>query len=299
MEIEDWSGTAHLNALYRQLRELGLESNIAELDAMGFTVLENLLPPETVLRARNAILRICEERTGVKPDLDSGEGLEDWRLIPYLLVRDPVFEEILMNEQSLALATYLLGSRLQLSSMTCHLKGPSERAQIGLHSDTPLLDPLPAYSNVININYALVDYTREGGCLAIVPGSHKLARAPLPSEVSLLPGQENPNAIPLEIPVGSAVIWHGNTWHGSYPRTIPGLRLNLAQYMARPWMKLQERYGRGLPQEIIDRHRGDARFAQIVGLNETMGWQEDGPAFLNPVNAMEPSSVGRSDMRQR
>ena len=69
--------------------------------------------------------------------------------------------------------------------------------------------------------------------------------------------------------------------------------------MARPWIKLQERYGRELPQEIIDRHRGDARFAQIVGLNETMGWQEDGPAFLNPVNAMEPSSVGRSDMRQR
>jgi hypothetical protein len=217
----------------------------------------------------------------------TGAWLEDWRLIPYLLVRDPVFEEILLEEPTLALVTYLMGERAQLSSMTCHLKGPGERAQIALHTDTPMIDPLPPYSNVCNVNFALVDYTRAGGCLAVVPGSHRWARSPRPDESSLLPGRENPHAVPVEVPAGSAVVWHGNLWHGSYPRTTPGLRLNLATYFARPWMKLQERYGREVPAEILARHADDERFARLIGLHETMGWKEEGPSYLDPVNVIE------------
>ena len=40
MKIRDWPATVGLNESYRRIRELGLECNIAELEAFGFTVIE-------------------------------------------------------------------------------------------------------------------------------------------------------------------------------------------------------------------------------------------------------------------
>ena len=36
MEIGDWPATRDLNDLYREIRSLGLEAQVAELEAFGF-----------------------------------------------------------------------------------------------------------------------------------------------------------------------------------------------------------------------------------------------------------------------
>ena len=284
MRMGNWESTQDLDDVYREIERLGLEKHAMELDGYGFTVVEDLMDAETVQTARQAICDICEQQTGRKPDLEKGEEHPNWRFVPYLMPRHEVFQDIMLNERGLALISYLVGKSAQLFSMGCHFKGPGEGGQIPLHADASLPPPLPAYSAVCNINYALTDYTKEGGCLAIVPGSHKLCRPPNPEESSLAGEHENPNAVPMEGPAGTAVIWHGNTWHGSYPRSIPGLRLNLAVPYARPFMKVQERYGAELPQSVIDRNSNHPRFRQLAGLEDSYGWKEEGPRFLDQVN---------------
>lgn len=284
MRIGNWQGTEDLNDVYREIERLGLERHVMELDAYGFTVVENMIDAQTVETARQAICDICEKQTGRKPDLDIGEEHPNWRFVPYLMPRHEVFQDIMLNEKGLALITYLVGKSAQLFSMGCHFKGPGEGGEISLHADASLPAPLPSYAVLCNINYALTDYTKEGGCLAIVPGSHKLCRAPRPEESRLDPVHQNPNAVPMEGPAGTAVIWHGNTWHGSFPRQTPGLRLNLAVPYARPFMKVQERYGSELPQSVIDRNAHHPRFRQLVGLEDSYGWKEEGPRFLDQVN---------------
>lgn len=270
-----------LDRIMTEIKRLDLTDHLAELEAYGYTVIESLLPKDTLETAREQILRIAAKQTGREPDLKTGEEHPDWRLIPYLMGRHPVFQDILLNEKSLALITYLMGYSCNLSSMTCHFKGPGPGGVLPLHSDTGMPAPLPPYSNVANVNFAMVDYTKEGGCLAVVPESHKFSRNPRPDEMALTGDHANPMAIPIEVPAGSAIIWHGNLWHGSYPRTVPGLRLNLAVYFARPWYRLQERYGDALPEDVIKRHGNNPRFRQLANLDETMGWQEEGPPFLN------------------
>ena len=284
MRMGNWESTHDLDDVYREIERLGLEKHAMELDGYGFTVVEDLMDAETVETARQAICDICEQQTGRKPDLENGEEHPNWRFVPYLMPRHEVFQDIMLNERGLALISYLVGKSAQLFSMGCHFKGPGEGGQIPLHADASLPPPLPAYSAVCNINYALTEYTKEGGCLAIVPGSHKLCRPPNPEESSLAGEHENPNAVPMEGPAGTAVIWHGNTWHGSYPRSIPGLRLNLAVPYARPFMKVQERYGAELPQSVIDRNSNHPRFRQLAGLEDSYGWKEEGPGFLDQVN---------------
>ena len=278
MEIGEWAATRDLNRNYREIRELGLETNLAELEAFGFTIIENALSPELTRRLRGAVLEAAEQRSGKSLDIETATNVHEVELASYLLYKDPVFEEAVLNPRPLALITYLLGYSCWLSSLTSHVKGPGEVGLL-LHSDTANGVPAPfsAYSHVANCNYALTDYTEAGGCLAMVPGSHRYHRQPTQWEVGLAGNERNPHAIPIEVPAGTAVVWHGNTWHGSFPRKMPGLRVNLATYFCRQYMAPQEIYGDSAPAELIARHGRDSRMAQLLGLNHFNGWRDEGP----------------------
>jgi len=86
MQIGDWAATPDLKDIYREIRELGLETNLAELEAFGFTVIEGALSPDEVEATRDKIIEISEQRLGRKLDLDSEQDYEDLTFIPFLLV---------------------------------------------------------------------------------------------------------------------------------------------------------------------------------------------------------------------
>jgi ectoine hydroxylase-related dioxygenase (phytanoyl-CoA dioxygenase family) len=279
MEIGDWAATRDLNQIYGDIRALGLETNLAELEAFGFTVVEDALSPELTRELRGAVLAAWEERYGRKLDLENETRLHEVQLASYLLFKDRVFETAVLNPKPLALITYLLGQSCWLSSLTSHVKGPGEVGLL-LHSDTANGVPAPfsAYSHVANCNYALTDYTEAGGCLAMVPGSHRLHRQPTRWEVGLAGNERNPHAIPIEVPAGSAIVWHGNTWHGSFPRRTPGLRVNLATYFCRQYMAPQEIYAdSAAAKAMVDRYGRESRMAQLLGFNHFNGWRDEGP----------------------
>ena len=45
------------------------------------------------------------------------------------------------------------------------------------------------------------------------------------------PGDGVEDAVPVEAAAGSLIVWHGNTWHGAYPKETDGLRMNVTTYM--------------------------------------------------------------------
>ena len=77
---------------------------------------------------------------------------------------------------------------------------------------------MPSCGDTCNSAWALTDYTPDNGPIAMVPGSHKYCRQPRLGE-----GEDM--AVPVEAPEGSLIVWHGNTWHGAYPKKTDGLRL--------------------------------------------------------------------------
>jgi hypothetical protein len=274
----EWTATPELNRIYREIRHLGLESNLAELEAFGFTVIPNALSSDLTIKLRDAVIGSWEAHFGRTLDLENETELREVQLAPYLLYKDPAFEEALLNPKPLALITYLLGQSCWLSSMTSHVKGPGELGLL-LHSDTANGMPAPfsPYSQVANCNYALTDYTETGGALAMVPGSHRMCRQPMGWENKLAGNERNPHIIPVEVSAGAAIVWHGNTWHGSFPRKTPGLRVNLSMYFCRQYMAPQEIYGDRVPEALLARHGRESRMAQLLGLNHFNGWRDEGP----------------------
>lgn len=292
MEIGEWSATPDLNGIFNEIRGLGLETNLAELEAFGFTVIEGALSAELNKQVLAAVIKAAQEFHKMPLDLQNEQQLQNVQHVPFLFFRDRVFEKVALNEKPLALITYLLGRHCVMMNFSSHVKGPGG-VELPIHSDTAngVPEPFSPYSHVANCNYALTDYTMEAGALAIVPGSHRMARRPSPRESKLTGNDRNPHAIPIEVPAGSAIIWHGNTWHGSYPRQMPGLRVNLAVAYSRQYYSPYELYKDRLPSDFFERHHRDSRMAQLLGLNSFAGFHEEGP---KPENVRHNLGVGHS-----
>ena len=190
------NGQTNLDLAWAEIRELGLESYVADLDAHGYTIVPPAIATPNGLAERmlEAALDVSERRNGVRADLENGSTHAGFKgrfasfapedgdspigdLMQSLLFEDRVFEEALMNRVLLAMATYLCGYSVVLSSMGCFMKGPN-RSTFSLHSDTPLPAPLPPQALVCNMTYVLTDFNRENGSTAFVPGSHKWCRNP-------------------------------------------------------------------------------------------------------------------------
>ena len=291
-----------LQKIWAEIEEQGLEKYIAELDVQGYTI----IPPELASpnglcgRLLEAVLDVAERRNGVRPDLETGSTHKELKgrfqalsggkgdspigdLMQSLLFEDQVFEEALMNPVLLTMASYLCGYSVVLSSMGCFMKGPNVSSFL-LHTDTPLPSPLPPHSLVCNLTYVLTEFNRENGATAFVPGSHKLCRGPEGLEAKVGEGG-NKKAVAAECPPGSLICWHGNTWHGAFNRTAPGLRVSVPVYMARPSIRTQEGLIGEIPQEMLDRN--PPRFAILTQQGVSYGYKSQEDSVARAERAMQ------------
>lgn len=281
------TNNAAFDETMREVAQFGIERNLMELDSIGFTRLRGVLSPAQVDAAKGAIKREMEAKTSRQVDLEN-ESSDQWEgmsLAHYLLFADEVFEEIALASRPLALIHYLLGRRAVLSSMTCHFKAQGGQP-LPLHSDNGNGMPVPynSISQVANVNYALTEYTEELGALALVPGSHRHCRPPRIDEIGLDADHRNPSAIAMELDPGDCVVWHGNTWHGSFRRNKPGIRLNLAVYFCRQYIVTQEKFGEFVPHEFLKRHANNPRMLTLIGQQQAYGWDSAGPNWTKFAN---------------
>ena len=260
MEIGDWKSVGALAPLVRELRQLGLESNIVELEVLGFTVVppEKVAPPAFYQGVREALERTMLRRYG--PD---GLAPERWANVNdiqrFMLWEERIFERLTYNPAGLGLAQYLLGTDCVLSLCAAWVKGPGD-VRTGIHGDylDPALVAQPEQMNNCNMHFMLTDYTKDDGAISFVPGSHKWRRQVTPSDAKYWQDR----AVPVEAPAGSMVIWGNHTWHGSYPKKTPGLRMTLqCEYMRRR-RQTEEAYRETVSQEALDRN--PVRFAGLM-----------------------------------
>ena len=286
-----------------RIKSLGIEQYAEELEETGLTV----VPPEVnnfgEARMDEVVKRILDRAkamTGVNFTIEDGpleelefpmpnipeKALKQLKasnmadailkptqfLIQKLTHEHRIFRDLALNPASVALQNFIMAGQTRLSSVNCFVKwqgdfgyGPT----LGLHADqgaTPT--PWGAVAHSANSTWCLTDYTLDGGALAYIPGSHKEGR-PVP------PPDRVKDAIPVEAPRGSLIVFHGATWHGAFPRKEKGLRLGLAVY---------HRHAANLPQEDIPGLTSDAMIADtddpkvyrtISGVDDKFPYREE------------------------
>jgi hypothetical protein len=286
MDMSAWP-QSEARHLAEKIDRFDLHRNISELELFGLTVVDagKTGAAELAGRAFEKILDLSEERSGTRPDVVTGATHADVCLpsLHNIILRDPVFVELMIHPMLLALVTYLLGERCVYAASEVFIKGPTsagtksglrfdggEGLQLGLHSDLVMHpEPFRPFAEMCNATWLLSDYTRDGGALAFAPGSHRWCRNPRRDEPTDI-------AVPVEAPMGSLVVWHGNTWHGSYPRQEPGLRTGLAFEFVRSYFDRHHPLDPAAVEELAAAYPGP--LGSLLGM-DLLHWQEEGPDY--------------------
>ncbi|MBI1199268.1 MAG: hypothetical protein GC203_15515 [Phenylobacterium sp.] len=286
MEIRDWKSMAGMAETYRQARELGIETNIAELETFGFTVIEpekTGAAPDFAERLFEKVMQIAREEDDQAVELNKHADAEKpafGRQLFHLLERDPVFVEAVMNPAVQTMGRYLMGLSYRLFSMVAFVKEGSARST-PMHCDSVgVPTPLPAYGSVCNVSWILTDYTEENGTLGMVPGSHRYCRHPTEYEQPRFIGGPMDDAMvtPVNARPGSLAVFTGNTWHCTYPKTSAGVRAHIATAFCRNYVNPAEAY-EDIADEIIAPYGPE--LARLVGKNAWQGYRAEGPKLEN------------------
>jgi len=293
MDIGDWSATDGLNDVMRTARELGIERNLLELEAFGFTVVEpfKAAPQAFFERMRDAVYSLIEteDPAAVRINrLGKDTGPAGGRQLFHLLQKDDIFAEALLNPFTLTFGRYLMGCSLRLYSSVAFYKSDQVGTTL-LHNDsTGMPGPLPHYGNVCNVSWVLTDYTRENGTFYMVPGSHRQCRHPTDVEQPQMMGGSAPDerGVAVDAPAGSLIVFHGNTWHGTFPKTSSGRRAHVALAVSRNYVNPAENYD-DLPASMLTQFGPE--LARLIGRDNWQGYRSEGPelARMGAVRAAQ------------
>lgn len=227
----------------------------------GFVVLDGALTPAQVAAVNEEALRLCRGElgavAGATEPLEAGppDGLSDEDVLRrFLCIHQPhkvspVARAMLAEPGIVAVLTAVIGPNVKAMQSMLFVKSEGKPGQ-PWHQDEYFIPTRDRSLTAVWI--ALDDATIENGCLWVLPGSHR--RGVLyPDREQDDPGFDcsieaydfpyrDSDAVPVEVPAGSAVIFNGYLLHRSLQNSgRHGFRRALANhYMSAesllPWM---------------------------------------------------------------
>ena len=217
-----------------------------DLDRFGYCMAQGVLDEGRLQTAARDVENASRRKKQRSADAD--EWLRDGDEWVVLIVGECTLDAMVCHPLALAMAHHLLGKRIMLSGYTAHIIHPGNQ-EMNLHTDQWWLPratcpseppnrpgditrtsaghgtPAPAShpvnpAVVINVMWAISDFTRANGCTRLVPGSHLSGAEPHPDQTL--------ETVHAEIPAGGVVMWDARTWHGSGSNTTQSSRIGVS-----------------------------------------------------------------------
>jgi ectoine hydroxylase-related dioxygenase (phytanoyl-CoA dioxygenase family) len=228
----------------------GIAHKIREMEEHGYTVLERAISPDFADEVRAATLRALLTHGSDRSQQLGPTGTQ----LQWMLYHGREFELLAQHPLLLTLIDASLGRGAVIASLSAIRKGPGKTA-IPIHTDYALVpEPYPDFAMTGVGVWALEDWHVESGPTWVVPGSHRMRRAPRP-------GEAHPPGIPIEMPRGSVVFFTHGLWHWQGDRSEPGDRVTLHWHFNRGILRSLEPK-RVDPQML---HRNSPRLAEMLG----------------------------------
>lgn len=266
-----------------------LAQHMADLDADGFTIIEDYLSAEQLQRFRDGLAPSLGSYRGRNPF----EGLTTERV--YTLVgRGNVFEEAAADPRLLAILDQLLAPNYLLSADHAICIYPGEKRQ-GLHFDDSFYPfPRPRPSISISTIGAIDAFTPQNGGTVMYRASHTWPGARIAAlKTALARGEtteDTQSVTYLTMPAGALCVFQGTLIHGAGANQSDAPRLAYTNHYCEPWARPQENFYLGVPKETV---RGMSREMQTLLGYEllTTGSIMGQVGGYNPAKTLDPTFV--------
>ncbi len=230
-----------------RVARLGLGRQVDELREHGYTVIERAIT-ESFADALRA--RVADEVRKHHPLTTNG-----------LLLRDRLFEEVALHPLVRTVAESAVGRGMVLGAMSGTYKETGPGA-IDIHADYPLVrEPYPEFGLICVACWGLEDWTVEAGPTWVIPGSHRLRRAPTRDD-------SRAGAVPILMPKGSVALWANGVWHWQGDRSAAGARVAIHVTYNRVFVRQLDDF-RGVDDAMYARN--PPAFATLMGQDDPFG----------------------------
>ena len=232
------------------------EKAIQEIEVYGFTILERVLTKEQAVEMREALIR-CEQKVGTD---HKHRGAA--RHVSNLPTLDPIFFKAIDHPRVLPLLEHHLGESMIMGSLNSRIVRPGDGYQ-DLHSDIPVEMLNMDAPVTMNTVWMLDAFTSEVGSTRCVPGTHKSGLGGPPEGLDLKHVAE---AI---APIGSVLVFNGQTWHGGGKNTGDRNRHALFGHYRKRMLVFQVDPHDDFPEEWFDQLTG--RQKQLMRMSKGLG----------------------------
>lgn len=247
-----------------------LEEAKTHIDKYGMCLIENVLSQEEVdvIDVRLRKQAAAEDAQGLgsklrgdehlRPELSNDDRVS--RLLWNLFNKGDCFLPLIDHPKILPLVQYIIGKKVLLGSMGCHMNGPGNE-RMALHQDQyPLVPHHMPMAFMANVLIMITDNSPQNGGTKMIPGSHKWPDLEYPQMNS-----EEGLALPKSVtaPRGSAIIYDARIWHSNGLNRSNDLRNNIAIPYFQPWVRPQENAQYSMLPEVVEKLSKQQR--RIVG----------------------------------
>lgn len=214
----------------------------------GYVIVENVVEPELLRQLTDELDRIeSEVAAGTLPDrLRRWISLERDRSNRTAAQTDtisnimeiprfgPAFRDLIVHGRTLDILEALFDStEFSFHNYKAICKMPGGKAPFQWHRDLPYLPHTTP--DLITCMLCVDPMTAENGGTVVFPGSHLSAPEQVdPSDTDMLESDLPDNAVTVECPAGSAVLFHVNIVHGGGPNLTQTKRRNVIGIWAGP-----------------------------------------------------------------
>jgi ectoine hydroxylase-related dioxygenase (phytanoyl-CoA dioxygenase family) len=245
---------------------VGVDEVAAAVEEHGYAVVEGLLDPAAIDAKRSDLATLAAQTPLGRNDF---EGFSTHRVYA-LFGKSRAYDDLALHPLLLGVVEKALGPHFQLSAPVGLQLAPGETAQF-LHCDDHVY-PLPAPHRqvVFNSMWPLCDYTAVNGTTRLVPGSHHWEPGRHP---------DDGEAVSIEMPAGSALLYVGNLWHGSGANQSDLPRQGILMEYVVSWLRPQETHLLAVPPDVV--RDLPTRLQELLGYNIF-------PPFLGYVDGRHP-----------
>lgn len=253
---------------------MDLEHHLSNIDQVGYTILNNLIPGSLVTKIKQELAPFLEKQLMGRNNF---EGFASERVYA-LLSKSPSVAELVEHEFILKILDRLLEPTYLLSANLAINVHPGETPQ-PFHADhASLPNDNRTKTNGISVIWALDDFTSSNGATEVVPGSHKWQHTMAEQKSQILS-----ELVQVEMSAGSALVFHGSLYHRGGANQAQTSRLAITPQYCQPWLRQLENMVLAVPPEKARQYSNRVQ--------ELLGYSIRDPGFMGYVDGVHPKRL--------